>query len=535
MSGHFRFKLAQADGDVRAFPAMMRRFRQVCLVLLVLGFAGTQAQEVSTIPGFSDGSPFLVRAVFVKRSPPQSRPWEVERLETVESPAFFTDERTVLVTRFPGGDLLSARVKVPGSATPYETEVQVVEPELGLAVLRIIGEPVKPRPPVVGFVQDEKLLLQLRQLDCVSMSSQRPEIRTVFLKRAREGVSASGHTILPLLSISGWEADIRPGDVLVSERSVVGIVLEFSAKTRLGLAMPAVLPARFVEEANRKEAARAKPVVITDTIHPQEPALELPVLAHPGFSVVVAHGRAQRLQFGLNTGGVIVSSVLPDSGAASLLVPRDIILAVRGQKVGIDGTVIDPVFGPLSVPAATLIRAGRFVKPNSRVSLTISRERQIREIEIPLPAFSQANVAVPASFREPHYLVLGGLALVELTTDYIKETGGTARLRHLSRAFRYHREKSDERYVVLHQVLPTKLTLGYDGFERLLVISVNETAVRNLSHLRDLVDQATAKKFPVRILLEGNREVVFDPQQLADADKEVREQHGIQYPKNLPR
>ena len=499
--------------------------------MLIMAATVIRAEDVRQIPGFQDGTPFLVRVVTVRRMPPQSRPWEYQRLVTDESPGFFVDGETVLAGRFPTGDIISVQIRVPGTAEPYEAEVKGIEPELQVAALKIIGRSVRPSPPRLSFVTDERLLLGLRQVDCVSATRAAPEVRTVFLKRPRSGRTPSGNGALPTLRFSGWEGRVSHGDVLVSERSVVGIVLQFSGSTRIGSAIPGPLVATFLEAVRARES-RPRPAASIDSGVTGPDALS--ILAHAGFETVLPTGHAQRLYLGSNTGGVIVRRVLPYNGAASILVPGDVIVAVRGQPVSASGTLTDSVFGSLPVETALVLEDGRFAPPGTSVKLTVSRRREIREVTITTDAFSRLNRAVSSGSHLAPYWILGGLALVELTEGYVRETGGTARLRYLSEAARFRRDRNDEAFIVLQQVLPTTATEGYEGLEHLLVIGLNGTATRNLVHLRELVRDAIEKKFALRLMLEGNREIVLDPATLSAADDQVRKKHGIQFLSNLP-
>ena len=509
-----------------------RLFRLGLSVLFLATGLGLQADDVHQIPGFQDGTPFLVRVVAVRRTPPHSRPWEYQRLVTEESPGFFVDGDTVLASRFPAGDIVTVQIRVPGSVEPYEAEVVGLEPELQVAVLKVIGRPVRPGPPTLSFVTDEQLLLGLRQVDCVSATAVSPEVRTVFLKRPGTETTPAANGSLPVLRFSGWEGRVSQGDVLVSERAVVGVVLRFDAKTRIGSAIPAIPVAAFLE-AVRMRASRPRPSATIEG--GVDVSVELNILPHPGFETVVPTGQAQRLYIGSNTGGVIVSRVLPYSGAASILVPGDIIVAVRGRPVSASGTVADPVFGPLPVETALVLESGRFVQPGATAQLTVTRKEETREVTITTDAFSRRNRAIPSGARVSPYWILGGLALVELSEEYVHETGGTARLRYLSKAARFKHERNDEAFIVLYQVLPTEASEGYEGLEHLLVVGLNGTAARNLIHLRELVRDAIEKKFPLRLMLEGNREIVIDPARLGAADQHVRTKQGIQFLDNLPR
>jgi hypothetical protein len=58
---------------------------------------------------------------------------------------------------------------------------------------------------------------------------------------------------------------------------------------------------------------------------------------------------------------------------------------------------------------------------------------------------------------------------------------------------------------------------------------VNGVAVRNLRHLRDLAGERIRAGRELNLGLEGGRVLALAPEELKDADREVRERHGIRY------
>jgi PDZ domain len=81
---------------------------------------------------------------------------------------------------------------------------------------------------------------------------------------------------------------------------------------------------------------------------------------------------------------------------------------------------------------------------------------------------------------------------------------------------------------VLHRILPTRASEGYAG-EGSLVLSINGVAIRNLQHLRDLAGERIRSGRELALGLEGGRLLALAPEELKEADREVRERHGIRY------
>ena len=169
--------------------------------------------------------------------------------------------------------------------------------------------------------------------------------------------------------------------------------------------------------------------------------------------------------------------------------------------------------------------------------MRIARKGIIRDISIKLSPFTRDNYWIPPRFKRPSYLILGGLVFVELSAAYVAEdeqetNSKSDRLRYLVRNRRYRKYRNYERYVILERVLPLGSNRGYDLHGKLL-ISSGGIAVKNLSHLRFLMEENRRTNRPLVLNLEGNREIVLNPAVFPDADEEVRQRHGIQFMTNL--
>jgi hypothetical protein len=221
---------------------------------------------------------------------------------------------------------------------------------------------------------------------------------------------------------------------------------------------------------------------------------------------------------------------MPSSGAGGVLQKDDVILTIDGQDIGPDGTLSDRAFGRLPAGAALVVHAGRLRKPGETVRLMIARDGRTRHVSYRLKAFRPADYQIPRRFVRPRYLVLAGLVFVELSERYIEQSeisgGSPERFRYLLQTARYNDTSSPRRFVVLDRVFSVSTDLGYDT-QRQIVQSVDGSAVRDLAHLKALVERRSAS--PIVVALEGNRRIVLDNETIARKDREVQSRYGLPF------
>jgi hypothetical protein len=134
--------------------------------------------------------------------------------------------------------------------------------------------------------------------------------------------------------------------------------------------------------------------------------------------------------------------------------------------------------------------------------------------------------------KGPHYFVLGGLVLEELSREYLKEWGADWLKKAPERMVYYDKYQSDlfqdgrKRLVILSQVLPTQDSIGYEELGALVVTKINDIPMTSFA------DVPKALAHPIngfhKIEFEENPTVIYlDAQQVADHAEDMKKTYGL--------
>merc|ERR1719195_2377475 len=91
-----------------------------------------------------------------------------------------------------------------------------------------------------------------------------------------------------------------------------------------------------------------------------------------------------------------------------------------------------------------------------------------------------------------------------------------------------HAEFPGQQLVVLSQVLAHELTLGYERLENVLLWTVNGTRVRNLRHVRELIDACTEGY--LRFAVQQNLMLILKAEDAKRGTPEVLNKYCISAP-----
>lgn len=210
----------------------------------------------------------------------------------------------------------------------------------------------------------------------------------------------------------------------------------------------------------------------------------------------------------------------------------DLILEVDGFPVDMQGDYEDPDYGHLMIEALATRRhfAGQ------RIPMKVLRDGVARDIEYVVPKADYAVDLVPMHTfdQEPEYLVAGGLVFQPLNQPYLRGWGDDWRRRAPFRLVHFVGEQpTPERpsLVVLSQVLPDPVNVGYQEFRQLVVDAVNDRPVHSLADLQAAL--AEPKEGYHRIeFFQGDslRRLMLDARETDGATGRVLERYGIPAP-----
>lgn len=230
-----------------------------------------------------------------------------------------------------------------------------------------------------------------------------------------------------------------------------------------------------------------------------------------------------------NEQGIQVLSVIPGTGAASLIKPNDVILEIDGAAIDSLGFYKDSDFGRILFP---YLINGRHLA-NESVTMKIVREKKQIELNVPLTVWNDSDSLIPEDHlgEMDAYLIHGGLLIRELSGRYLRSHGGDwearvgPRLSYYYETLRAAPEQPGDRILVLSGVLPDTINMGYQHIRNEIVDTVNGHKVRNMQEAFKFIDERNGlesiglKSFDIDLHL--------DPVKSASANTRILESYRI--------
>jgi len=222
--------------------------------------------------------------------------------------------------------------------------------------------------------------------------------------------------------------------------------------------------------------------------------------------------------------GILINFVDKCGSAAGRLKEFDVLLKFDGVQIADDGSVLVRQDERLSF---TYFYLSKYV--GDKAVLTILREGNTMEVEVIMEPLS---LLVPINLydRLPSYYIHAGFVFVPLTRPYLRNEYGDkwqkkAPVKLVDFANYGQKEFPDQEIVILSQTLAAETNIGYQELQNIRVIAVNNIALRNLKHLRQLVENNKEKY--LRFDLDFKKVVILDTSEAAQSNNKILKQHNI--------
>jgi len=226
--------------------------------------------------------------------------------------------------------------------------------------------------------------------------------------------------------------------------------------------------------------------------------------------------------------GILVNRIAPTAPVAGVLKEKDVLLAFAGQQIGYDGTV---KLRKDERVAFSWIVAQKFY--GEQVTLTVLRDG--KELDIEIDSFQPEYQLIPVHTFHlpspiPSYLIVAGLVFTVVTVPFLRSEFGEewdceAPVELVKIVSDRRASFVGEQLVLLTQILAHELTLGYDKLENMLLYTVNDTPVRNLAHVMELIDACETGYY--RLGLQTNQVMVIKVEAAKKATAEILEKYSI--------
>jgi hypothetical protein len=229
--------------------------------------------------------------------------------------------------------------------------------------------------------------------------------------------------------------------------------------------------------------------------------------------------------------GVIIKETGLKPGVASLVKPRDVLLEVDGFKIDAEGNYHDPDYKKLSLE--NLSSRGKWA--GMTCQFKIWRDGKEQEITYRLTKAEYSDELVPNQTfdQEPQYVLAGGFVFVPLTDDYLRSWGANWREEAPFRLFYYNLEKVTPQHperVVLSQVLPDEVNIGYESLRNTVVDEINGMPIKRISDVTEALKKPQ-NGFDVFTFAAGEpiRKAVLEADAIDTANQKIMARFHIPY------
>ncbi len=227
-------------------------------------------------------------------------------------------------------------------------------------------------------------------------------------------------------------------------------------------------------------------------------------------------------------GGILISRVLPYSSAYGKIQEGDVILEIDGVPVGEDGT-----FQFRNTDRLLISHLITQKQIGATLSFKIIRDGKQKDISFPISSFT-LFVPNPYSVRNPPYYIYGGLVFTVLSADLLFEwndQGNDAQFRapidfsySYFGAGRLNEDKKKE-VVVLLDVLPDAINVGYHDYSSLIITKVNG---EDVDSFKDFVLSLHRAKGPYTIIETKEKvKLILKNENIDTIDQEILKRNSI--------
>jgi S1-C subfamily serine protease len=450
----------------------------------------------------------IVKVYTTSQRADYSRPWEMESQHDLTGSGSIIAGKRILTNAHVVSDQTFVQVQRADLPDKYVARVAAVSHEFDLALLTVADEKffagAEPLPlgelPSAG---DPVVTLGF------PMGGTRIAVTEGVISRIdRETYTHSSFDNL----VCQIDAAINPGSSggpVLSEGAIVGVAFQTGDGQSIGYMVPAPVVRHFLKdlEDGRLEGAPVLPMK---------------------WQVLENAQLRQHSRMADGQSGVRVTKLAPLFEGDDKLRIHDVLLGLDDYAIANDGTI---EFRPGErIDFLYAIDRKQVGEP---VTAHVLRDGKPRDVTLVLSAAKRSyGYLVPRQLFEerPSYYVVGGLVLCPLTSNYLGTWDDWDNVPNRLQRYWYEMRTSEnasrEQIVVVTDVLPDELNVGYEGFEDFIVTEVNGKPIRSL---RDVVTAIEGNGDTVhRIEIEESlAEVVFRREDLKERGPLILERYRV--------
>ena len=417
----------------------------------------------------------IVKIIATHNHPDYASPWQLVGIHTVTGSGVIIAGNRILTNAHVVADQTLLEVQREGSGVTHNADVAFVCHSCDLAILT---------------VDDPSFFENAKPLEIDGLPQLQSRVNVYGFPTGGETISIT-EGIVSRIEVDYYvhssdrymlvqvDAAINPGNSggpAISDGKIIGIAMQaLESAENIGYIVPAPIINHFLED-------------IKDGNYDGFPELDIYV------QTIENKALRDTLKLSSNVGGLLVTAVAEDSNVSKLVEPGDVLLEIEGHKIQRDGKVT--LQDGLRVESSHL----EYVKQvGDSLNLVIQRNGQRKNLSVKLTPRKQ-RINQKQYDVKPSYFIFAGLLFQPLSQGYLRAHHRTNyTLIPYIPAYTlegYRKSVPDlvktnrKQTVLLGRVLPDAVNLGYKNMEGMVIHAVNDTPVKDLDHLTQLIENA---------------------------------------------
>ncbi|KAG6547502.1 hypothetical protein Mapa_010950 [Marchantia paleacea] len=457
-------------------------------------------------------APFMdavVKVFCVHTEPNFSLPWQRKRQFSSNSSGFIIGDRRVLTNAHSVEHHTQVKVKKRGSDTKYLATVLAIGTECDIAMLTVSNDEFWEDVTPVEFGSLPRLQ------DAVTVVGYPIGGDTISVTSgvvSRIEVTSYVHGATELLGVqidAAINAGNSGGPAFNDRGQCVGIAfqsLKHEDAENIGYVIPTPVITHFITDYVRTGDYTGFPILGIEWQKMENPDLR------------------KALGMKTNQKGVRIRRVEPTAPAAKQLMSSDILLSFDDIDIANDGTV--PFRHGERIGFSYLV-SQKYTGEVARIK--ILRGSKFKEFEVEL---ANQKRLVPAHIKgkPPSYYIIAGIVFAAVSVPYLRSEYGKdydydSPVKLLDKLLHAMAQTEEEQLVVVSQVLVADINIGYEDIVNTQILAFNGTAVRNLKHLANMVENCEDQF--LRFDLEYQQIVVLETKTAKAATIDILATHCI--------
>jgi S1-C subfamily serine protease len=434
------------------------------------------------------------------------RPWQTEGNTPLTGSGFVISGNRILTNAHVVSDNTFIQVRKESSPKKYTAKVQSIGYDCDLAILS---------------VDDAEFFQGVTPLEFGELPELQDSVTVIGFPRGGDKLSitegvVSRIEIVPytesskkLLAVQ-IDAAINPGNSggpVLKSGKVVGVAMQLIANSQnIGYMIPMPIIEHFLKD-------------LQDAHYDGFPLLGVEFCSTENKALREYHRMPESMD------GVVVTKVMPWAPAEKNLKSGDVLTHIDGIPIGVDGTFEFRKNERMDL--SYLITRNQ---SGENLSLQILREGKERTLTISLTPFVEM-VPEPHTFEKPPYYIYGGLVFTVLSVDLLKVWGEDWWVKAPPDFLNYLigqgrlNERRKKEIVVLLDVLPDDINIGYHGYRNEVIRNVNG---KEFNSFKEFIALVEANKSPVIVFeTDQNVPIILSNKNIKEVTKRILERNNI--------